>query len=53
MKAAQDNTSYSPVAAFIGAAIMACFLWAVGNYVIYQGFYRPEEAAKFFQRIGT
>jgi hypothetical protein len=37
MKAAQDNTSYRRVAGFIGAAIMACFLWAVGNYVIYQG----------------
>jgi hypothetical protein len=28
-------------------------LGAVGNHFIYQGFYRPEEAAKFLQEIGT
>ena len=37
---ALDNTSYSRAAGMIGATVMACFLWALGNLfilLIFQG----------------
>jgi hypothetical protein len=40
---ALDNTSYSRLAGFIGAIVMACFLWALGDFLIFACFTRSPE----------
>ncbi len=47
-----DNTSYSRVAGMIGAIVMACLFWAVGNIAIYLGFTDVDGLAKLVGNIG-
>ncbi len=48
-----DNTSYSRVAGFIGAIVLACFLWATGNFVVYYAFQDPTQIAPILSSIGS
>lgn len=48
-----DNTSYSRVAGFIGAMVLACFLWATGNFVVYYAFQDPTQIAPLLGSIGS
>jgi hypothetical protein len=50
---ALDNTSYSRLSGFIGSVVMACFLWAIGNIVIYQAFNESDKISSFMSSIST
>lgn len=50
---ALDNTSYSRVSGFIGSTVMACFLWAISNYVLYAAFCDADNIAKLLASLGT
>jgi hypothetical protein len=39
-------TSYSRVAGMTGATVLACFLWALGNVILYKCFHDPHAAAE-------
>ncbi len=51
--AALANTSYSRLSGFIGSIILACFLWAASNYVIYASFYEPGAVADYVKSFGS
>ena len=36
--AAADPTSYSRIAGIAGAIVLACFLWALGNIILFKAF---------------
>jgi hypothetical protein len=48
-----DNTSYSRLSGFIGSIILACFLWAIGNILIYLAVNDMESATKFMSAMST
>ena len=49
-----DATSYSRVAGFIGVVVMACFLWGLGNYILYKAFRGPvADIQTLLGSIGT
>jgi hypothetical protein len=50
-----DATSYSRVAGFVGMIVMASFLWAIGNIIIYKAFVQggSDEIQKFLSSIGS
>ncbi|MGD1015074.1 MAG: hypothetical protein ABR863_01355 [Roseiarcus sp.] len=52
---ALDNTSYSRLSGFIGSVVLACFLWAISNYVLYASFYdtNTDDISKFLGSLGT
>jgi hypothetical protein len=50
---AQDNTSYSRLSGFIGSMILACFLWALGNILIYQAVTDVAEISKTLNAMST
>lgn len=43
--AGPGDTSYSRVAGVIGSVVIACFFWAFGNVLIYQGFLDASKVA--------
>jgi len=53
--AALANTSYSRLSGYIGSIVLACFLWAVGNYVLYASFFDPnaDDIPKYLQSISS
>lgn len=51
--ASPSETSYSRVAGMIGAVVLACFVWAVGNVALYKMFANPEEVATLLGSLGT
>jgi hypothetical protein len=40
-----NPTSYSRVAGMTGAVVLACFLWALGNAVLYRIFHAPADVS--------
>jgi hypothetical protein len=48
-----DLTSYSRVAGFIGATVMACFLWGIGNFVLFYAFQDPSKISPLISSIGN
>lgn len=50
---ALDNTSYSRLSGFIGSVVLACFLWAIGNIVIYLAVTDIDKIPTFLNAIGT
>jgi hypothetical protein len=38
-----DEPSYSRIAGMIGAVVLACFVWALGNVILYKAFYAPKD----------
>jgi hypothetical protein len=48
-----DNTSYSRLSGFIGSIVLACFLWAIGNILIYLAMTDMESATKFMSAMST
>jgi hypothetical protein len=47
-----DSTSYSRVAGLIGATVMACFLWAVGNAIIMYAVDDPTKLSNLVSPLG-
>ena len=47
-----DLTSYSRVAGLIGAIVMACFLWAISNAVIFDALYAPTDVTSVLESMG-
>lgn len=50
---APAETSYSRVAGMIGAVVLACFVWAVGNVILYKMFATPDQVATLLASLGT
>jgi hypothetical protein len=50
---ALDNTSYSRVAGFIGAVVMACFLWALGNILLFDAINSPTTITTLLSSMST
>jgi hypothetical protein len=50
---AVDNTSYSRLSGFIGSIVLVCFLWGVGNVVIYEALNDVDSVTKFLSALGT
>ena len=48
-----SETSYSRVAGMIGAVVLACFVWAVGNVVLYKMFAQPNDVTNLLNSLGT
>jgi hypothetical protein len=48
-----DLTSYSRVTGLIGAIVMACFLWAIGNTVIFYALYDPTKIPTLLTSLGN
>jgi hypothetical protein len=48
-----DLTSYSRVAGLIGAIVMACFLWAIGNSIIFYALYDPTKIPTLLTSLGN
>lgn len=48
-----SETSYSRVAGMIGAVVLACFVWAVGNIILYKMIASPNEVASLLASLGT
>lgn len=51
--AALMNTSYSRLSGFIGSVVLACFLWAISNYVIYASFHEPATIPEYLKSLGS
>jgi hypothetical protein len=47
-----DLTSYSRVAGLIGAIVMACFLWAISNAVIFDALCAPGDVTSLLNSMG-
>lgn len=48
------ETSYSRVAGMIGAVVLACFVWAVGNVILYKMFVSPPtDVAALIASLGS
>lgn len=51
---AAPETSYSRVAGMIGAVVLACFVWAVGNVLLYKMFAStPQEVTALLASLGS
>lgn len=48
-----SETSYSRVAGMIGAVVLACFVWAVGNVLLYKMLTSPETMPELLDGLGT
>ncbi len=48
-----DITSYSRVAGFIGASVMATFFWALGNIILYKAFTSLSEIHDLLASLAT
>jgi hypothetical protein len=46
------ETSYSRVAGMVGAVVLACFIWAIGNVVLFKAFATPAEVAPMLASLG-
>jgi hypothetical protein len=46
-----DDTSYSRVAGMIGAIVLACFIWAVGNIILYKAFANIDDVKSILSNI--
>ena len=53
--AAADPTSYSRIAGAVGAIVLACFLWGLGNIILFKAFEAGGLAAikELLQSVGT
>ena len=53
--AAADPTSYSRIAGAVGAIVLACFLWGLGNVILFKAFDANGMAAikDLLQSVGT
>src|SRR5947209_1759198 len=49
----QPATSYSRVAGFIGAIVLACFIWALGNITIFKAFTNPTDISTILGSVGN
>jgi hypothetical protein len=47
------ETSYSRVAGMIGAVVLACFVWAVGNVLLYKMFMAQDEVSGLLTSLGS
>lgn len=48
------ETSYSRVAGMIGAVVLACFVWAVGNVLLYKMFTaNPSDVTALISSLGS
>ena len=47
------ETSYSRVAGMIGAVVLACFVWAVGNVLLYKMFTAQAEVFGLLASLGS
>jgi len=47
------ETSYSRVAGMVGAIVLACFVWALGNVVLYKAFTAAGEVQALLGGLGT
>jgi hypothetical protein len=47
------ETSYSRVAGMIGAVVLACFVWAVGNVLLYKMFMAQDEVSGLLASLGS
>ncbi len=52
-QAGASETSYSRVAGMIGAVVLACFVWAVGNVILYKMFAAPDQVSTLLASLGT
>lgn len=53
-QAGPAETSYSRVAGMIGAVVLACFVWAVGNVILYKMFVaKPEDVTALVASLGS
>jgi hypothetical protein len=53
---ASEDSSYSRIAGMIGAVVMAVFLWALGNIILYKCFgdaSQVSEVATIMQNVGS
>jgi len=50
-----DATSYSRVAGFVGTIVMASFLWALSNIIVYKAFVQggTDEIQKILSSVGS
>ncbi len=48
-----QNPSYSRLAGFIGATVMGCFLWGIGNFLIYASFADSSAITNVLDKLGT
>ena len=46
-----DETSFSRVAGMIGAIVLACFIWAVGNVILYKAFANIDDVKSILSSI--
>ena len=46
-------TSYSRVAGFVGATVIATFFWALGNIILYKAFVAPAEIRDLLSSLVT
>jgi hypothetical protein len=53
--AGPDATSYSRLSGFVGAIVLASFLWGLGNVILYKAFAEngPEEIQSLLSSIGS
>jgi hypothetical protein len=45
------ETSYSRVSGMVGAVVLACFIWALGNVVLFKAFTAPAEVGTMLQGL--
>lgn len=48
-----DVTSYSRVAGFVGATVIATFFWALGNIILYKAFVAPSDIRDLLSSLVT
>jgi hypothetical protein len=48
-----EDSSYSRIAGMIGAVVLAVFLWALGNIVLYKCFGAVSEVGEIMQHVGS
>ncbi|MDB5541035.1 MAG: hypothetical protein JWQ89_2762 [Devosia sp.] len=46
------DTSYSRVAGMVGAVVLACFIWGIGNIVLYKAFADPGGVESLLASLG-
>lgn len=51
-KDGQPPSSYSRLAGLVGAVVLGCFLWALGNVVLYKAFSDPTEVSGLIAGVG-
>lgn len=48
-----SDTSFSRVAGMVGTLILACFVWALGNIIVFKAFGNVSEVSELVDKLGS